>query len=100
VSRADKYTAFMPIVMKSGSLNLLELSGPVQAFTRFIYRTIWSVNGTPRAYVWKPYASMVVLILGVQNIKKKLFCNLISHFVKNEERARNLTGYKYIKAAL
>ena len=56
--------------MKFGSLNLLEPSGPVQAFTGVIYPTIWSVNDTPRAYVWKPYASTVVLILGVQNIKQ------------------------------
>jgi hypothetical protein len=57
--------------MKAGSLNLLEPSEPVQAFTGFIYPTIWRVIVTPRAYVWKPYVSMVVLTLGVQNIKKK-----------------------------
>jgi hypothetical protein len=32
VRRADKFAAFyVPIVLKSGSLNLLELTGPVKA---------------------------------------------------------------------
>jgi hypothetical protein len=85
----------VPTAMKAGSLILQEPSEPVQAFTGFIYPNIWSVIVTPRAYVWKPYASMVVLKLGVEKIKKekKKLYNLLSHFVKTEEKVQNLTGY-------
>jgi hypothetical protein len=36
VRKADNLTTFMPIILKSGSLNLQEPSGPVQACTGII----------------------------------------------------------------
>jgi len=83
VRRADKpYHLHMPIVLKSGRLNLLEHSGPVQAFSgialNFLDRFSKNIN---IKFYENPSSGSRVVLCGLTDLTKLTF---VFRYVSND----------------
>jgi hypothetical protein len=72
VRRADNFTTLnMPIVLNSGSLNLLEPSGPVQACNGIAFNTGFSKSkNIPPTLLFKAYKILYIKLYEAISIKE------------------------------
>ena len=85
VRRADKPCHFhVPIVLKSGILNLLEPSGPFQACTGIAYLYLYHISPTQCIYAFLLVQNQATIVF--LNAMKNLFFVIKQHCVYYEVR--------------